>query len=635
MSTIRFLALLAPLLLLLPASGLAQPAPPRLLGPSVETRAPLKQADAATVQTRLVQPDLAALERIARGYVATEVPSRFILDLFDGLELEAEVMAAEIRPGGMTVFARLVDVELGSAVLTVEQGVLVGSVTFPDGRYGIEREAEGRYAVSRKAVQLFPPEREPRAVFAPRVGRDLAAQDLPADSGRLIDVMVLWTPAALMTGSDAAGMQAIAQASVDQANLVYLNSGVAQRLRLVHAQQVNYVERSSGCADPTGGVPGVDAFECALFDLTGTTDGRIDGVHALRDTHGADLVSLLISDPNFCGLAWLPQPPSASTAELGFSVLDASCAVGNHSFVHELGHNMGAHHDPYVLAGGTCPDGREDGAFCFSRGMVNLAQRWRTVMAYRDQCTAAGVSCPRIDFLSNPNLAYAGAPIGDPATSNNAHTLNRTAKSVAAYRTTAAQHPLLRRFTDIALAHPLFGYIEFLAQSGITSGCAPGRFCPDAPLTRAQLAVFLERALRASNWTPPPASGVFSDVAAGDALAPWIEALGDDGITNGCTATQFCPSQPVTRAQVAALLLRARCGSDYVPVAPSSATFADVPVTHPFFRHIEKLDALGITSGCASGPRRYCPDSAVTRGQMAVFLERAHPFLVPSERCAP
>jgi hypothetical protein len=54
---------------------------------------------------------------------------------------------------------------------------------------------------------------------------------------------------------------------------------------------------------------------------------------------------------------------------------------------------------------------------------------------------------------------------------------------------------------------------------------------------------------------------------------------------------------------------------------PSTATFADVPVGHPFHRFVEALVAAGITGGCGGG--NYCPDAPVTRGQMAVFLSAA------------
>jgi hypothetical protein len=65
-----------------------------------------------------------------------------------------------------------------------------------------------------------------------------------------------------------------------------------------------------------------------------------------------------------------------------------------------------------------------------------------------------------------------------------------------------------------------------------------------------------------------------------------------------------------------------------VTAAPGSATFGDVPTTHLFFRTIEALAASGITSGCGAG--NFCPDQAVTRGEVAKFLANAlglhHPF---------
>jgi hypothetical protein len=54
---------------------------------------------------------------------------------------------------------------------------------------------------------------------------------------------------------------------------------------------------------------------------------------------------------------------------------------------------------------------------------------------------------------------------------------------------------------------------------------------------------------------------------------------------------------------------------------PGTATFNDVPTSHPFFQFIEALNAAGITGGCGNG--NYCPDGPVTRGQMAVFLSKA------------
>ncbi len=593
---------------------------PRMLGPALSAPVQVTTGEGVTLRARTALPDFALIESLARSQAETLARPRFVIDLFPGLELEAEVISAEVRDHGSTVFARLTGVELGSAMFTYEAGVLTATIDSPDGNYAILRQPNGVYQVAQLALQKLPSELPPRQAGSMVPLPDLPESDVPVDSGRLIDVMVVWTPAAQSANGGAAAMQSLAQASIDNSNLTYLNSGIAQRLRLVHAEQVSYTERTN-CAG------GGTAFDCGLDDITGNGDGFMDNVHTLRDTHGADMVSLFINDTAFCGIAWLFTGNAAS----GFSVLASNtCPVGNKSFVHELGHNMGAHHDPYVAPG--------PGAWAYSHGIVNLASRWRDVLAYNNQCadTTPFTSCPRIQYMSNPKLTYNGAALGDAAVRNNTHTLNKTAKAVAAFRPTAtALHPVPQRFTDVAPSHPFYGHIEFFAQAGVTSGCSAGLYCPNTPVTREQMAPFLERAMKASNWTPPAAIGLFTDVPPGAPFRNFIEALRNDGITAGCGPTTYCPQAPVTRAQMAAFVLRARCGSSYVPNMPASQTFSDVALTHPLVRYIQKLYTLGITGGCASGPLRYCPDQAVTRGEMAVFIERSYPFLTPSEICTP
>lgn len=50
-------------------------------------------------------------------------------------------------------------------------------------------------------------------------------------------------------------------------------------------------------------------------------------------------------------------------------------------------------------------------------------------------------------------------------------------------------------FGDVPTGHPFFQFVEALADSGITAGCGSGNYCPDLPLTRGQMAVFLSKAL--------------------------------------------------------------------------------------------------------------------------------------------
>src|SRR5690606_35490527 len=171
-------------------------------------------------------------------------------------------------------------------------------------------------------------------------------------------------------------------------------------------------------------------------------------------------------------------------------------------------------------------------------------------------------------------------------------------------------------------------WVELLYQEGITGGCAqnPLRYCPEDPVTRAQMAAFILRAKHGASYTPPHAAGTFADVPTrGKEWAePWIERLYGEGITTGCgqNPLRYCPENPVTRGQMAAFILRAKYGSSYTP-PPARGIFADVPAGHWSAPWIERLYSEGITTGCGQAPLRYCPDQQVTRGQMAAFILRA------------
>ncbi len=111
----------------------------------------------------------------------------------------------------------------------------------------------------------------------------------------------------------------------------------------------------------------------------------------------------------------------------------------------------------------------------------------------------------------------------------------------------------------------------------------------------------------------------FPDVPTGNQFYAFVENLFHNGITGGCSAGNYCPANPVTRAQMAVFLLKAKLGSGYVPPACTGAVFTDVPCTGGAFDPwIEDLAGRGITGGCGGG--NYCPGNTVTRGQMAVFL---------------
>jgi hypothetical protein len=154
------------------------------------------------------------------------------------------------------------------------------------------------------------------------------------------------------------------------------------------------------------------------------------------------------------------------------------------------------------------------------------------------------------------------------------------------------------------------GDIAWAYATGVTRGCAPDLFCPQHRVTREQVASLLARALS----LPPPTRDWFTDDN-GRSHEGDINRLAEAGITRGCTAGRFCPASPITREQMASLLVRAYG----LPASAQDYFTDDADSIHQ--GSINALAASGITGGCAAG--RYCPRAAVTRGQMVAFLHRA------------
>jgi hypothetical protein len=164
-------------------------------------------------------------------------------------------------------------------------------------------------------------------------------------------------------------------------------------------------------------------------------------------------------------------------------------------------------------------------------------------------------------------------------------------------------------FHDTA-THSLASSIVWLAERRITGGCAPYRFCPSGLVTRAQMAMFLDRALH----FPSTSTDYFTDDngVTGEAS---INRMAAAGVTGGCSATRYCPGTSVTRAQMAMFLDRAL----HFPSTSKDFFTDDEGVTGE--AAINRMAAAGVTGGC--GGTNFCPRSSVTRAQMAAFLKRA------------
>jgi hypothetical protein len=179
-------------------------------------------------------------------------------------------------------------------------------------------------------------------------------------------------------------------------------------------------------------------------------------------------------------------------------------------------------------------------------------------------------------------------------------------------------------FGDVPGTNPFWKAVEGIYAAGITGGCATGAelyYCPTTPVNRAQIAVLLLRAMNGASYSPPSVGGStgFADVPTNHWAAPWIKQFAAEGMTSGCGSGNYCPDREMSRAEMAVFLLLAKHGTGYIPPSVGSTTgFTDVPTDHWAAPWIKQLAAEGITAGC--GPGLFCPATAVTREQMAVFL---------------
>jgi hypothetical protein len=222
---------------------------------------------------------------------------------------------------------------------------------------------------------------------------------------------------------------------------------------------------------------------------------------------------------------------------------------------------------------------------------------------------ALGASSPAIDT---------GAATGCPATDQR----SRPRPGGAACDIGAVEFtPTI--FTDVPESHFVWAFVEDVFTSGVTAGCTttPLQYCPEDPVTRAQMAVFLLKAVEGPGFTPPACgTATFTDVPCSDLFAPWIYELANRGITAGCAPGLYCPTAPVTREQMAVFLLKTLEGVGFTPPDCTTPAFGDVPCGSLFAPWVNELALRTITGGCGAG--NYCPGNPVTRAQMAIFLVR-------------
>jgi hypothetical protein len=380
------------------------------------------QADPVVIRSRPAWVDIEMLDGVG-------VPS-VVLNLFDGVSYPAIKERIERRGlDNYTWFGYVDGFARSQATFVVGGDDVVANIAVDGKFYQVRPTGDGLHAIREIDQSAFPDEIPPIPVDAP--GDRLL--DIPVaeqDDGSTIDVMVVYTPAAAAASSN---INAEIQLAVDETNTSYSNSGVTQRLNLVHTAQVAYIENPDMGTD--------------LSRLRGTSDGYMDNIHGLRNTYGADTVTLIVEGANYCGIAYLMTSVSLGFESSAFSVVARDCATGYYSFGHELGHNMGARHDWYV-------DSAINSPYSYNKGFVNTTDRWRTIMAYNSECSDSGFNCSRLQYWSNPDFTFGGDPMGVPEgvpyAADNRKTLNNTATTVGNFRQSVVANPL----TSINLMSP-------------------------------------------------------------------------------------------------------------------------------------------------------------------------------------
>lgn len=228
----------------------------------------------------------------------------------------------------------------------------------------------------------------------------------------LVDLLVVYTSTLVaVDGSDAATRARI-DFLVAVSNQAYIDSGAGIRIRTVARKRIDY-------PDETGG-------QASLEEITSGTTAIKAKVDAWRAQYGADLVLFLrpYYPEGECGLGWLNgYHGSAFDKQNGYSLVRVGdLCTDDLTFPHELGHNMGSHHDNDATGG-------DYGAYPYSRGYgltIAANSGFGTIMAYTVSPRV------RVGLFSNPRLTCSGYPCGIANFADNARSLTRAAAEVAA-----------------------------------------------------------------------------------------------------------------------------------------------------------------------------------------------------------
>ena len=431
----------------------------------------IKPNKAPTIlRSRLVKLEMSFLSDPKEDFIAepdSEIP--LILNFFPATEFSALIYKIEKnRSGSYSWYGKLKNVPMSQVILVVKNDAVYGNISKPNFTYQIRHVADGLHFVYEIDPSKFPPAGEPVAPnlkmnppelpdedkttesenktissflakskhltsgsssvgFGYDSKGDLFISDKAAkpdtlsrsggadssfntgsDDGSVVDLLVVYTPTAREAEGGVSGIESLIDLAESETNAALSNSGLTFVVNVVAKQEIDFSEFGFSFSGM----------------LSSAQNGSIPDLHDLRNAYGADLVVVLVKgDNSLCGLGYLMSEVSSAFEAYGYSVTATSCATGNFSFGHEIGHNMGARHD-------RANDNTDGLPFNFNHGYVDSENNFKTIMGTGGNA--------RIQYFSNPDVLFGGAATGvaegNVLAADNRKTFQNTALTISKFR---------------------------------------------------------------------------------------------------------------------------------------------------------------------------------------------------------
>lgn len=243
-------------------------------------------------------------------------------------------------------------------------------------------------------------------------------------------VLVMYTIASKNAHSSIENLVRIA---IDGMNQSFINSDVNYQIELVYMEEVGYQES------------GNDVEDLKRFTLV---DGFMDNIHNLRENYSADVCVLIAELSQYCGMAAAIK----SCSDRSFCIVGSSCAVGNFTFAHEIGHLIGARHDEVA--------DQNISPYSYGHGYLSPSNSYRTIMGLSYGCS----HCTRIPWWSNPNKIWGGQPMGTALTNDNVRLLNTYIPNMMSHRPSTGTRYVTQ--TDINASTGVVYHVNKIETSG-------------------------------------------------------------------------------------------------------------------------------------------------------------------------